>query len=64
MNGTPRPQFISPGLQRVAELAKAAPEMAFTTLAHHITLDLLREAYRRTPKDKAPGVDGQLGRLD
>ena len=33
--------------------------MAFTTLAHHITLDLLREAYRRTPKDKAPGIDGQ-----
>jgi retron-type reverse transcriptase len=28
-------------------------------LAHHIALDLLREAYRRTRKDGAPGVDGQ-----
>ncbi len=33
--------------------------MAFTTLAHHIDLDWLREAYRRTRKDGAVGVDGQ-----
>ena len=33
--------------------------MAFTTLAHHIDIDWLREAYRRTRKDGAPGVDGQ-----
>ncbi|MCP5070864.1 MAG: transcription elongation factor GreAB [bacterium] len=59
MNGTPRPQFISPGLQRVAELAQKAPELAFTTLAHHLTLDLLRAAYRRTRKDGAVGIDGQ-----
>ena len=29
------------------------------SLAHHIDMDLLREAYRRTRKDGAPGVDGQ-----
>jgi group II intron reverse transcriptase/maturase len=29
------------------------------SLAHHIDKDLLREAYRRTRKDGAPGVDGQ-----
>jgi group II intron reverse transcriptase/maturase len=29
------------------------------SLAHHIDIDLLREAYRRTRKDSAPGVDGQ-----
>ncbi|MEO6195642.1 MAG: reverse transcriptase domain-containing protein [Thermoanaerobaculia bacterium] len=29
------------------------------SLAHHIDIDLLREAYRRTRKDGAAGVDGQ-----
>lgn len=33
--------------------------MVLTTLAHHIDIDLLREAYRRTRKDGATGVDGQ-----
>ena len=33
--------------------------MAFTTLAHHIDIDWLKEAYRRTRKDGAAGVDGQ-----
>jgi RNA-directed DNA polymerase len=33
--------------------------MSFTTLAHHIDLDWLREAYRLTRKDGAVGVDGQ-----
>jgi group II intron reverse transcriptase/maturase len=33
--------------------------MVFLTLAHHIDVTLLREAYERTRKDGAPGVDGQ-----
>jgi group II intron reverse transcriptase/maturase len=33
--------------------------MELTTLAHHIDIDFLREAYRRTRKDGAVGVDGQ-----
>jgi group II intron reverse transcriptase/maturase len=33
--------------------------MALTTLAHHIDMDWLREAYRLTRKDGAAGVDGQ-----
>jgi len=53
---------ISPKLQRVAELAKAMPQGTLTTLAHHMDLDLLLEAYRRTRKDGAVGVDGQSGR--
>jgi group II intron reverse transcriptase/maturase len=32
--------------------------MAFTTLSHHIDIEWLREAYRRTRKDGATGVDG------
>jgi RNA-directed DNA polymerase len=59
MEETSSSQTVSTKLQRIAELAKAAPEMVFTTLAHHIDIDWLREAYRRTRKDGATGVDGQ-----
>ena len=50
---------VSTRLQRIAELAREAPERAFLSLAHHIDVELLREAYRRTRKDGAAGVDGQ-----
>jgi RNA-directed DNA polymerase len=33
--------------------------MSFTSLNHYIDLDWLREAYRRTRKDGAVGVDNQ-----
>ncbi|MEK7730465.1 MAG: group II intron reverse transcriptase/maturase [Planctomycetota bacterium] len=33
--------------------------MALTTLAHHIDIEWLREAYHRTRQDGAVGVDGQ-----
>jgi RNA-directed DNA polymerase len=45
--------------QRIAELAKQSPHMGFTSLAHHIDLDWLHQAYLRTRADGAPGVDGQ-----
>src|SRR3990172_5790224 len=50
---------ISTKLERIAKLAREAPGMALTTLAHHIDIDWLKEAYRRTRKDGATGVDGQ-----
>ena len=59
---TPSPTSISTKLQRIADLARQHPETAFTTLAHHITLDLLHEAFKRTRKDGAPGIDGRTGR--
>ena len=34
------------------------PDRVFLTLAHHIDVDFLREAYRRTSKKSTPGVDG------
>ena len=49
-------------LARVAKLAKEAPELVFRSLAHHIDIDLLREAYRRTRKDGAVGVDGMTAK--
>ena len=62
MQGTSRPESVSTRLQRVAKLSKEAPEMVWTTLAHHIDLWLLKEAYRLTRKDGAVGVDGQTAR--
>jgi RNA-directed DNA polymerase len=45
--------------ERIAELARNAPDMAFTSLNHHLDLDWMKEAFRRTRKDGAVGVDGQ-----
>ena len=59
MKETPSSLNISTKLERLAKLAKEAPGMAFTTLAHHLDVEWLREAYRRTRKDGAVGVDGQ-----
>jgi RNA-directed DNA polymerase len=56
----PSSENVSTKLERIAKLAKEAPDMAFTSLSHHIDLDWLREAYRRTRKDGAAGVDGQV----
>lgn len=38
-------------------MAKKMPGAALSTLSHHIDLGLLHEAYRRTRKDGATGVD-------
>ena len=50
---------VSTKLQRIAKLAQDAPDMAFTSLAHHMDLAWMREAHRHTRKDGARGVDGQ-----
>ena len=59
MPGTPRPDSVSTKRQRIAELARKCPDMAFTNLAHHIDITWLRKAYDLTRKDGAVGVDGQ-----
>ena len=48
--------------QRIATLAQRSPEFAFTSLAHHMTLDWLEIAYYRTRKDGAAGIDEVTGR--
>jgi RNA-directed DNA polymerase len=57
MPGTSCPISVSTRLQRIAELARRMPQAALTTLAHHIDIELLREAHRRTRKSGAAGVD-------
>jgi RNA-directed DNA polymerase len=59
MPGTPNPRDISTKQRRIAELAKQMAGKGLTSLSHHIDIEWLREAYRRTRKDGAPGVDGQ-----
>ena len=61
MTGTSRLDSVSTKRQRIAALARQAPTMAFTALAHHIDLDWLKEAFRLTRKDGAVGIDGQTG---
>ena len=59
MAGTSGPGSVCTKQQRIAELAKQAPQMGLTSLAHHIDLHWLYEAYLRTRPDGAVGVDGQ-----
>jgi RNA-directed DNA polymerase len=59
MAGASEPDPVSTKCQRITELARQSPQMAFTSLNHHLDLGWLAEAYSRTRKDGAPGVDGQ-----
>ncbi len=59
MAGTSRPTTVSTKQARIANLAKQMPDRALYSLAHHIDLNWLFEAYRRTRKGGAVGVDGQ-----
>jgi len=49
---------ISTRQEKIAQGSRQNPSMVWTTLAHHIDVEWLAEAYRRTRKDGAPGVDG------
>jgi len=62
MKETQGSENISTKLQRIAELARQRSGVALTTLAHHIDSEFLGEAYRRTRKDGAAGVDGQTAK--
>jgi RNA-directed DNA polymerase len=58
MMRTPSQQIISTRQEKLAILGQLEPRRALTTLAHHIDLEWLQDAYRRTRKDGAAGVDG------
>src|SRR6185503_8925278 len=53
------PDPVSTKLERIATVAKQMRGKVLTSLSHHIDMAWMREAYRRTRKDAAVGVDGQ-----
>lgn len=55
---TPSRVSVSPGLDRVRKAARQRKKERFTTLLHHVTVDLLKAAYSWLKRDAAPGVDG------
>ena len=59
MSGKPSPRTVSTKRKRIAQLAKQMPGVALTSLSHHIDIEWLKEAHRRTRKDGAVGIDGQ-----
>lgn len=59
MTESPSSQDISTKLERIAKQAKEIRGAGLQTLAHYIDVEWLREAFRRTRKDGAPGIDGQ-----
>ena len=55
MAGASEPVDVSTKQRRIAELARQSPEMGFTSLAHFIDIDWLREAYGEAPKGRGGG---------
>jgi len=52
-------ELVSTRQRRIAQLAEQMPEKGLTSLNQHLDLAWMREAYRRTRKDGATGIDGQ-----
>ena len=52
-----RSPTVSTQLQEIAQQARQHPKRIFTTLAHLMDVDFLREAYRRLNKKGAPGLN-------
>lgn len=59
MTETSDSEAVSTRTERIAKLARNAPDMVLKTLAHHMDEAWLREAFRKTRKTGATGVDGQ-----
>ena len=52
------PTNLSTNRQRIANLARTKPGTALFSLHQAIDLGWMKEAYRLTRKDGAPGIDG------
>jgi group II intron reverse transcriptase/maturase len=49
---------VSQGLDRVRNAARQRKKEKFSALLHHVTVDLLRDAFLALKRHAAPGVDG------
>lgn len=59
MPESPNSISVETRLQRIAALSRTIQGAPLRTLAHHIDVDFMREAHRRTRKGGARGIDGQ-----
>lgn len=50
---------MSTGLERIAAKAREETKLRFTSLAHHLTPELIWESICHIPSDSAPGGEGQ-----
>jgi len=55
-------QRVSQGLNGVRRAARERKQERFTTLLHHLNVDLLRDSYFALQRKAAPGVDGMRWR--
>ena len=51
---------VSQALERIRQVARQRKKERFTSLLHHLSIDLLDEAFFELRKDAAPGVDGLI----
>jgi RNA-directed DNA polymerase len=51
-------ESVSQALERIRQVARSRKEERFTTLLHHISIDMLEEAFYELKENAAPGVDG------
>ena len=49
---------MTQALERIWEVAKQRKKERFTSLFHHISVELLRMAFFALKRDAAPGLDG------
>ena len=51
-------ESVSQALERIRQAARQRKKEKFTALFHHLTVDLLEEAFGALAQDAAAGVDG------
>ena len=52
-------ESVSQALERIRQAARQRKKEKFTALFHHLTIDLLEDAFDELKKDAAAGVDGR-----
>jgi RNA-directed DNA polymerase len=51
-------ESVSQALERIRQVARQRKKERFTSLFHHLSVELLRLAFFELKRDAAPGVDG------
>src|SRR5271169_2548009 len=51
-------ESVSQALERIRQAARQRKKERFTSLFHHLSIELLRESFLALKREAAPGVDG------